>query len=114
MLNARQQRGLEIAQVARIVRKGRTWMVPSLTHTGRRHTVRLEDTPHCTCADHETSGGKCKHIHAVQYLLLDKQDEISLPLKSAAPKPDQKPTYPQNWAAYTRVRRHKTSITFSL
>lgn len=110
MLDARQQRGLEIAQVARIVRKGGTWIVPSLTHIGRRHTVQLDlDMPHCTCADHETRGGKCKHILAVEHLLRGEREDRILrgPPKSAKPQPFQKPTYPQNWPAYNLAQTHE-------
>jgi hypothetical protein len=64
-LDPRQMREMEIAATAKIVQKGSAWIVPSQSGKGR-YTVRPDDeSPHCTCPDHETRGVKCKHIFAV-------------------------------------------------
>ncbi|MFZ3357515.1 MAG: SWIM zinc finger family protein [Xanthobacteraceae bacterium] len=65
----RQQKGLEIAATAKIVRKGKAWSVPSQTNQ-RRYTVWLRpQESHCTCPDHEDGGFKCKHIFAAEYVV---------------------------------------------
>ena len=65
----RQQKGLEIAATAKILRKGKAWSVPSQS-AERRYTVWLDPTePHCSCPDHEDGGFKCKHIFAVEYVV---------------------------------------------
>jgi transposase len=110
MLDARQQRGIELAAIARIVREDGNWIVPSLTHSGRRHTVRMDvKNQHCTCDDHETRGGKCKHIFAVEHLLRCelRPDGPVRPTKPAAPQALQKVTYGQNWAAYNEAQTHE-------
>ena len=65
----RQQKGLEIAATAKILRKGAAWSVPSQS-AERRYTVWLDPREsHCTCPDHEDGGFKCKHIFAVEYVV---------------------------------------------
>jgi len=65
----RQQKGLEIAATAKILRKGKAWSVPSQT-AERRYTVWLgQHESHCSCPDHEDGGFKCKHIFAVEYVV---------------------------------------------
>src|SRR5829696_7390758 len=69
-MNPREQRGLELAERAKIHRKGGdVWAVPS--QSGRdRYWVRLNDSkPFCTCPDHEIRAEKCKHIFAVEHIL---------------------------------------------
>src|SRR4051812_9802598 len=69
-LEARRQRGLEIAAVCRIDKKDDgSYLVPSMSGNGR-YTVKpgeggLFGT--CTCPDHENRGGKCKHLWAVEF-----------------------------------------------
>lgn len=95
----RQQRGLEIAATAKIVKKGNAWTVPSQSGKGR-YTVRLQaDLFRCTCSDNETHGGKCKHIYAVEFArrrdpVPSRSDQsLDQPLRS-------RKTYSQNWRAY--------------
>ena len=66
VLEARQQRGLELAT---IVRKRNEWIVPSQSGKGRYKVRAISKRKFkCNCPDHETNGGKCKHIFAVQYI----------------------------------------------
>jgi hypothetical protein len=65
-MNAREERGLILAATAKIVRKGKAWLVPSQTDSGKKYTVVPDDeTPYCSCPDHEEHGGMCKHLYAV-------------------------------------------------
>jgi hypothetical protein len=43
-MDARQQRGLEIAAVFNIVQKGKVWLVPSQTGNGTKYTVCPDTT----------------------------------------------------------------------
>src|SRR5438045_3375593 len=61
-MEARQQRGLEIAATSDVIRKGGTWLVPSQSGKGK-YTVALDpNDPYCSCPDHQDGGHKCKHI----------------------------------------------------
>ena len=56
--------------MAKLVKQGIVWMVPSQRGT----VVRMKSRPTPTnriapVADHETRGGKCKHIFAVEYVM---------------------------------------------
>src|SRR5262244_1744447 len=69
VLEARQRRGLELATTVKIVRKRNEWIVPSQSGKGRYKVRAISKRKFkCNCPDHETNGGKCKHIFAVQYL----------------------------------------------
>ena len=66
-LEIRKQRGLELAATVKIVRKRNEWFVPSQSGKGRYKVRALSKRKfQCNCPDHETTGGKCKHIFAVQ------------------------------------------------
>src|SRR4051812_12834208 len=68
-VDARRQRGMEIAATCPITRKGGAWSVPSMSGNGR-YTVNADaSAPHCTCPDYETRGCKCKHIFAVEFVM---------------------------------------------
>jgi len=99
-IEPREQRGLEIAARAKIVRKGNVWSVPSQSGKGR-HTVRVQaDLFRCTCPDNETHGGKCKHIFAVEF----EQQRAHKPAQPAVandqPSRSTRKTYRQDWRAY--------------
>lgn len=102
MLEARQQRGLEIAAMAKIAKKGGAWLVPSQSGKGR-YTVCLHDeTPHCSCPDHETRGVKCKHMFAVEYLIRrERNPDGSTTVTETL---SVRKTYSQDWRAYNRAQ----------
>lgn len=69
-MDPRQQRGLVIAATQKLTQKGKVWLVPSQTGNGKKYTVCPDaDTPFCSCPDHEETGGKCKHIFAVEFAM---------------------------------------------
>ncbi len=67
-MDARQERGLAIARSNQtIVQKGKIWLVPSQTGSGRKYTVVPDaQEPYCSCPDFEC-GHKCKHLFAVHF-----------------------------------------------
>src|SRR6266478_7519578 len=68
-MDARQQRGLEIAATKRITQAGNTWYVPSQS-SNAKYTVRPNaEKPYCSCPDHESHRGMCKHLFAVEFVI---------------------------------------------
>jgi transposase len=100
-MEAREQRGLELAKAAKISRKeSGAWSVPSQSG-GSRYSVELDgDTPRCTCPDHEFRGEKCKHIYAVEY----KVKRETAPDGTTTVTETVKVTYGQNWSAYNAAK----------
>jgi hypothetical protein len=105
----RQQRGLEIAATANIVREGETWSVPSQSGKGRYTVCSDSETPHCTCPDHETRGVKCKHIFAVEYAISRERnaDGSTTVTETVTVQKTVRRTYPQNWTAYNTAQTHE-------
>jgi transposase len=68
-MDPRQQRGLVIAATQKLVQKGKVWLVPSQSGKGK-YTVHPDpESPFCSCPDHEETGCKCKHLHAVEFTM---------------------------------------------
>lgn len=69
-VNAREQRGLELAEKVNIQPIGKgvgKWIVPSATGSGK-YTVDLNSNhKRCDCPDYELRRSKCKHIFAVEF-----------------------------------------------
>ncbi len=68
-MNPREERGLALADAAKISRNGEGWVVPSQAGRGRYTVTLTGDSPRCTCPDHEIRGQKCKHIFAVEHTM---------------------------------------------
>jgi len=110
-MDARREQGAEIASFARITKKGGVWLVPSRTKAGRKYTVCPDkNDPHCTCPDHETNGGKCKHVWAVEFYRTHVKNVP--PREPVAPTP--KKTYPQNWSAYDAAQTQEKDMFLTL
>ncbi|MDZ4688630.1 MAG: transposase [Planctomycetaceae bacterium] len=108
-MNEREQRGILIAATSRITRKGSVWLVPSQTVSpGAKYTVCPdEQSPHCTCPDHETRGVVCKHIYAVQCVIRREQSEDgteTLTQSVTVTETIQRKTYPQKWRQYNAAQ----------
>jgi transposase len=67
-MDAREERGRQIATAAQIKRVGRRWAVPSQSRASERYLVDIEESA-CTCPDAELHGPSkpCKHQHAVLF-----------------------------------------------
>jgi transposase len=119
-MDARRAQGEEIAATARLIKKGGVWLVPSRTKTARRYTVCPDQhEPHCTCADHETYGAKCKHIWAVEFFETHLKNSREPEVCKPAPPPaitliPRKPTYPQKWSAYNAAQTHEKELFLKL
>lgn len=65
-VDAREERGRQIARSAQIKRVGRRWAVPSQSRASERYLVDIEGEI-CTCPDYDERRKACKHVHAVYY-----------------------------------------------
>ncbi len=67
-MDARQERGLQIAALAKIQKNRLGWQVPSQSGNGS-YVVSVEGEPFCTCPDFTERQQPCKHVYAVQYVI---------------------------------------------
>jgi transposase len=110
-MDARQQRGLEIAAVFKITQKGKVWIVPSQTGNGTKYTVCPDDaTPHRSCPDHE-AGLTCKHIFAVRYVIQREfafnSDGEQVAESVTVIQTAERKSYPQDWKAYNAAQTNE-------
>ncbi|HUY63995.1 MAG TPA: transposase [Acidimicrobiales bacterium] len=105
-MDAREQRGMQIAATTRL-RKGKAgWLVPSQSGVG---TYKVTETPRivaagfmggmeCTCPDFELRGLPCKHVFAVEYVSRRENPDGSVLTESV------RVTYTQDWTAYNAAQ----------
>lgn len=109
-LEERRQRGQALAAVANITPKFGYWIVPSQSGN-EPYVVRVnQEKPSCTCQDYETTGLKCKHIFAAEFVAAGNRNSAPAELgsrRSPASRPIFKPTHPQNWTAYNAAQTHE-------
>src|ERR1700722_2318073 len=104
----REQRGMILAAMVKIVEKNGKWIVPSQSGDGVRYTVDPnEHSPYCNCPDHEITGQVCKHIFAARCvrqreLFADGSEKITESVTVI--QSVQRKTYPQQWPAYNRAQ----------
>jgi transposase len=105
-IDPRQERGQQIAKVARIVpQKDGSWSVPSMSGSGR-YSVQLGTKPTCNCPDHETRGCKCKHIFAVEFVIEKEEnwDGSTTVTEKVTITAEKRTTYTQDWPAYNAAQ----------
>ena len=106
-MSDREQRGLVIAALCKIDKKGPVYLVPAQTGRGK-YTVCPDPTnPHCSCPDHETRGVKCKRIFAVEFVQQREQSldgNLTITTQTVTITEEKRPTYPQNWPAYNKAQ----------
>ena len=95
-MDLRQHKGLEIAALSKINRKGEVYSVPSQSGKGQYKVQVGPDD--CTCPDFQTNRTKCKHIYAVEYML-QRESGKAVPLPDGV-VPLRAKNYTQNWPAY--------------
>ncbi len=98
-MEAREERGIVIAATKKLNRKGDLWIVPS-QNAGGSYVVEAGEKPSCTCPDHETHGGKCKHVFAVEYTILRETNGKGETTVTESVKV----TYSQSWSAYNSAQ----------
>ena len=114
ILSARELHGLQIAAMAKLVKRGTVWMVPSERGGGGPYEVSPDpNEPHCTCPDHETRGGKCKHIFAVEYAMRRESavsDDVIVISDAMPTQRAPRKTYRQDWPAYNAAQTHEKAM----
>jgi len=102
-MDAREERGLQIAKTAKIAKTPVGWKVPSQSGNGS-YVVSLDHGhPFCTCPDFESRQQPCKHIHAVEFTIQKetKPDGTETITQSV------KMTCTQEWPAYNEAQTHE-------
>jgi transposase len=109
-MDARKQRGLEIAERARIRKTTGGWIVPSQNAGASvKYAVIMGEgvKPSCTCPDYELRADRCKHIYAVEYVIQrelfpDGRETVTETVRVTETL--ERKTYPQNWRAYNKAQ----------
>lgn len=100
-IDARRQRGLEIAATSQITRKGEgEWFVPSQSLNGRYRVIKGVEGFACSCPDYELRGQTCKHGFAVEFFLRRETKADGTVIETRAARV----TYSQNWPAYNKAQ----------
>jgi hypothetical protein len=111
-MDAREQRGLEIANQSKITRQKGLWLVPSASG-GDAYTVEMNPhKPSCTCRDYEFRRSRCKHIIAVEIIIQRKQtktetkdkDGKTTVIETTETVAVKRVTYRQEWSAYNAAQ----------
>ena len=96
-----------IAAVARIKNKNGAWLVPSQSGKGM-YTVHLDQAyTRCTCPDYETNACKCKHIFAVEFVLMRENNADGTTTVTEKVTVTKRVTYKQDWPAYNEAQTNE-------
>lgn len=107
-IESRERLGKAIAAVAKVRQKGAIWIVPSQSGQGRYTVCPDAKNPHCTCADHEETGERCKHLYAVQYVMeRELHPDGTETVTETVTATRIRQTYPQNWPAYNSAQTNE-------
>lgn len=116
-MNMREQKGIELAANARIVKRGNLWLVPSQAG-GRKYSVNYDgEAPRCSCPDFELRHMKCKHIFAVEYTI--QREQTTTTTTDAAGQTTTtvtetvkvtRKTYRQEWPAYNAAQTQEKRL----
>ena len=116
-INAREQRGRQLAAIAKIRQSDPLWLVPSQLGDDTYKVDLTGNAPRCSCPDHELRRQKCKHIYAVEYTISRTTTTATTiaPDGATATATTEttvltktvKATYKQNWPAYNAAQTHE-------
>ena len=102
-MDARQERGLQIAAKAPINKGEFGFVVPSETTNGKAYIVAGEATKVCTCPDFAERHQPCKHIFAVEFVIQRQQLEDGTETYMQAVRV----TYGQRWSLYNAAQTNE-------
>jgi transposase len=109
-MDARQQKGLEIAATLNIVRKGDDWSVPSQSIQKRYTVTRDGETFACSCPDYDLRRTDCKHAYAVQFYLKREMTTTPNGETTVTETRAMRVTYSQDWPAYNRAQTSEKEL----
>lgn len=107
-ISDREIKALQIAAKTQLKRKGNVWFVPSQAGHGEYQVRPDPQTPKCTCPDYEFRNARCKHIVAVEYVLMRETAPDGRTVVTETVKVTRK-TYSQDWKAYNAAQTHEKS-----
>src|SRR5215208_2369717 len=107
-ISDRDIKALQIAATSKLKRKGNVWIVPSQAGHGEYEVHPDPQAPRCTCPDYESRQARCKHIVAVEYVLMREQTADGATVVTETVKVTRK-TYTQDWPAYNAAQTHEKS-----
>ena len=84
------------------------WIVPSQAGHGEYQVRPDPQAPRCTCPDYEFRNARCKHIVAVEYVLMREQKPDGSTVVTETVKVTRQ-TYSQNWGTYNAAQTHEKS-----
>lgn len=100
-MEAREQRGLEIAATKKLQQTGKLWLVPSASGNG---TYVVDPTVYgpatCTCPDYELHQAPCKHVYAVEFTIRRETQTKDGTVTETI-------TYRQEWSAYNAAQTNE-------
>lgn len=109
-IEVRKQRGYEIAKTSRITKTENGWKVPSQSGAGF-YIVKSDGIDgKCNCPDHELRRCKCKHIWAVELIIMQEVDnEGNIIVTKTVRK-----TYSQDWKNYNLSQQKEKELFMKL
>jgi transposase len=107
-ISDREIKALQIAAKTQLKRKGNVWIVPSQAGHGEYQVRPDPQAPRCTCPDYEFRNARCKHIVAVEYVLMREHKPDGSTVVTETVKVTRQ-TYPQDWKAYNYAQTHEKS-----
>jgi transposase len=103
-MEAREQRGIELAKSRQLKKKGDTWLVPSQVGATIYKVSITAEAESCTCPDYETRQMPCKHIYAAAYVMMREINPDGTETVTETLTVTQRKTYPQNWKQYNAAQ----------
>ena len=108
-MDARKERGLQLAQRGQIVKLTQR-LAGAVSQSGNgSYFVRLAKQPSCTCPDFEIWQQPCKHIYAVEYLIIGRPRRMVHRLLPRKPRQSKSPTN-KTGLPIMRHRRKRKSV----
>lgn len=98
-MNAREERGLQIASTSTIMALPNGWVVPSQSSKAN-YLVKKDFS--CNCPDHVGRQIKCKHAFAVEFYL----QKVTTTAQGVTIE-TKRLTYPQAWSAYNKSQQEE-------
>lgn len=108
-MDTRRQKAEQIAKTETIKKEGRGWVVPSQSGKGYYNVVQEGTGLACTCPDFQLRGQPCKHVLAVQIVVLRWFDKKGKPVMEV-----KRVSYPQNWHAYNASQINEQDLFMKL
>lgn len=102
-MDARQERGMQIAALAPINKGEFGFVVPSQTMRGKSYIVAGDAAKVCTCPDFAERHEPCKHIFAVEFVIQRQLNEDGSETYTQV----ERVTYAQQWTVYNQAQTHE-------